>query len=195
MKTMGSTSSASPVAGQKQKHDDNLGTLYFDAQSDSEGHQHIIHHRNLLEKFDEITGTEPDNILWVSVYKSPLSSWQVTNALFYHAFLLYETDNWYYSMETSDKNITLQRSKQLTFVRDQCLRRPRSGTLLNGAPSLVIKARGQKTIRDVMQYLYERGRLKLEYNLLVENCKDLAKKGFDKFNSEGKSLNLIFTSY
>ena len=41
--------------------------------------------------------------------------------------------------------------------------------------------RGRKTIKDLIDFLYDEDELNINYDLLVNNCKDFAKRIFDEF--------------
>ena len=60
---------------------------------------------------DLVSGHE--EILNVRAFKCKLSSEQLTQLIFYHAFVVYETDEWWWSVEKNSEGITIQRSKKL----------------------------------------------------------------------------------
>ncbi|UJR06976.1 hypothetical protein I4U23_011264 [Adineta vaga] len=155
----------------------------------------ILYHNTLLEQFDKITGTEPEKILKIAVYKTPLIPVASSIEILYHAYLVLQTETWYYSLETKTQQITLQRSKCPEDVRDMYEGASRGTVTDNTAPSLIVEAKGEGTIRDVMEYLYKKQRLNVDFNWFWENCKDMAKWIFDEFNSEGRTLKLTFTKY
>lgn len=41
--------------------------------------------------------------------------------------------------------------------------------------------KGRKSIKDLIDFLYDRDELNIEYDLLDDHCKDFAKKIFDEF--------------
>lgn len=41
--------------------------------------------------------------------------------------------------------------------------------------------KGRKSIKDLIDFLYDRDELNIEYDLLDDNCKDFAKRIFDEF--------------
>ncbi|UJR07297.1 hypothetical protein I4U23_011585 [Adineta vaga] len=169
------------------------GSLCFYANVDSDTEDmHMLHHNNLLKEFEDITGSEPDNILRIAVYRVPLNPLEPYLKMFYHAYLVLETERWYYSLETTSEKITLQRSTKLENVRDMYERKSRCG---GSEPELIIRANGKKSIKEVMEYLHKNNRLNVNYNWFVENCKDMAKWIFDNFNSEGKEFDLKYTKY
>lgn len=169
-----------------------LGTLYFDPASDrSIGAGYTIRDRDLLGKFDRITGTEPDKILWIRVFATPLASVQSSLGLMFHAYVVIETERYYYSLEKSDRNITLQRSHDEYYVCDKQLRVSRKSTRSSDEPECVAEGKGKGNIRDVLEFLYNEDLLCIRYKLLDDNCKHFAKKIFDKFNCEGERWNFL----
>ena len=60
-----------------------------------------------------------EEILNVRVYKCKLFSPQLTQQLLYHAFVVYETDEWWWCVEKNTEGITIQRSKKLSYVKDR----------------------------------------------------------------------------
>ena len=183
-------------SGRKAQHDKNLGSLHFEPMVENGSVPHVtLYHSNLLQGFDKVVGPEPDPILRIWVYESPLSSWQLSAKFLFHSFIIIQTKSWFYSIETSEKNISMQRSKQERLLIEKCKGEKRSTTLFSSGPKCARGARGKKTIRDVLVYLHSRNRLNLPYNVMVENCKDLSKWIFDEFNDEGQIYSLTFTSY
>lgn len=159
----------------KEEHDENLGTIHFIPDMENRHKFVKLHHKDLLAEFRaQVPPSDlPDKINRIWVYETPLSAWQPTYIFFYHSFTVMAMESGaYYSIETSRMNLTLQRSKSWRhFLLYSC---------------------GDE---DLLQYLYDRDRLNLKYNLIYENCKDLAKWLFDRFNSEKQIYRLIFTSY
>ena len=180
----------------KKQHDDHLGTLHFNLNRENNDDWVTIHHDDLIQESKKLKlDTEPHKIRRIQVYETPLSSVQLSAKFLFHSFTIMETDSWYYSIETSKMNITMQRAKDKRLLLENFEDEKRPHTLLRSGPKCVRDASGKGTIHDLLQYLYDRNRLNLQYHLLVENCKDLAKWLFDKFNSEGKIYDLTFTSY
>ena len=58
-------------------------------------------------------------ILQTLVYKCPLSSWQLTPQLFSnHQFVVFETQNWWWSIEKDEARLLIQRSVNLSNVQN-----------------------------------------------------------------------------
>ena len=183
---MGLSSSLASSGGDK------IGTLYLDLESDqSSGSYYTISDDDLLQRFDEIAGTDPEKIVQIKVYATPLHSWQATLGIMYHAYVVLETDKWFYSLEKTDKNIAMQRSKYLSHVRDMRERERRNTEVVSDRPRCLERAHGKGTVRDVMKYLYRKDLLHKEYCLFNANCKHLAKIIFDKFNSQEKTYDFF----
>lgn len=114
----------------KETHDKHLGTLHFDPNMRSNSSPWLTWtHDNMVRNYDELESYEPDKILNIRVYESPLSGWQLTQAFFFHSFTVIETESWWYSIETSERNITMQRSKHLQDVLNRCEGEKRKASL------------------------------------------------------------------
>ncbi len=72
----------------------------------------------------------------------------------YHAFVVFETEKWWWSIEKNDGGITLQRPAP---ERNQPV-------------SLVMLARGRGSISDLADFLWSRDHLNKTYDFLFENC-------------------------
>lgn len=171
-------------------------TVFFDTESDNaSGLRFTIKSNKLLPIFNEINGNDPDHILWIAVYRSPVEGNQEESL--FHLFVVLETDRWYYSVEVTEKHVTVQRSLQLVSVRDMCQRQSRKKTLLSrifgalgsGELDCLVRAYGKGTIRDVLEFLCEGSRLNAQFHSMLENDLLLAKWIFDLFNSDMKEFH------
>ena len=151
------------------------GTIYFDPHADkSSGDKYTNTCFELERMFEALTETD-EHILNVMIYKVPLSDWQLTMGLFYHAYVVYETENWWWSIEQNTEGLTVQRSKTDQAVRD----RYRQG-LRNESPVLIIEDWGKRTMQDVAGFLYSEDFLNNPYSWTHNNCKHFAKAFFDE---------------
>ena len=153
------------------------GTIYFDPHADeSSGATYTMTAPELKRKFEEVTETQED-ILSVSIYKVPLYDEQpkMAMAIFYHAYVVYETDSYWWSIEQNAEGLTIQRSKTIEPVR-----RWYRQELRRGSPDLLIQDSGKKTMEDVANFLYSKDFLNKPYSLTANNCKDFAKAFFDE---------------
>ena len=60
-----------------------------------------------------------EEIINLSAYKRKLFDEQLTQLISYHAFVVLETDEWWWSVEKMQEGITIQRSKKLKYVKDR----------------------------------------------------------------------------
>ena len=70
------------------------GKLYFDPAADKSGPIYPIKNDELRTKLKELVDPK-EKILRVEIYRHPLNSWQLSSKLWYHAFVLFETDGWW----------------------------------------------------------------------------------------------------
>ena len=93
------------------------GEVYFDYNADETGDGYYYTDPELKTELAARIGKN-EVIIGVSYFKHPLSAAQVTAGLFHHAFVVFETEEWWWSIEKNEEGITIQRAKQLTNVRD-----------------------------------------------------------------------------
>ena len=126
-----------------------------------------------------------EKILQIWVYESKLRNMkQMIQIIFNYQFVVPETTKWWWSIEKDDARIVIQRSEQLNNVRDSVdtiedgkhLQRERRTPVCQ-----LSYDEGRKSIKDLIDFLYDRDELNIEYDLLEDNCKDFAKKVFDEF--------------
>lgn len=125
-------------------------------------------------------------ILQILVYKCPLSSWQLTPQLFFnHQFVVFETQNWWWSIEKDEATFLIQRSENLSNVQNFFGKKPRIIPLCH-----LRYDKGQKSVKDLIHFLHDKnGHIK---NVLTEgSCKDFAKIIFDEF-AETKFHGIVF---
>ena len=83
-------------------------------------------------------------ILQILVYKCPLSSWQLTPQLFSnHQFVVFETQNWWWSIEKDEARFLIQRSENLSNVQNFFGKKPRIIPLCH-----LRYNKGQKSVKD-----------------------------------------------
>ncbi|KAK4011331.1 hypothetical protein OUZ56_020447 [Daphnia magna] len=159
--------------------------LYFDPRADqSDTGGYWITDDQLRQKLANLIDTE-ERIQNASVYSNPLSSWQATNALLYHAFIVMETNDWWWSIEKNTEGITIQRSKNLKSVRDMYQRKKRTTgwTPLTKIRKNETTAGDNTTIKELINYIWRKDYLNDVYHLLDENCQKFAAMVFDRIKS------------
>jgi hypothetical protein len=157
--------------------DKHKGELYFDPEADSsQGAHYYIANRQLREKFAELVD-DSEMITEVRVYTHPLTGAQVTAGLLHHAFVVFGTDQWWWSIEKNDNGITIQRSKDIEYVRDKYRRNDRKTGLFGmSGIKLEKKYKGSHTLNELIDHIYIKNYLNQEYDLLNNNCQHFAEQ-------------------
>ena len=159
------------------------GTLYFDPNSDSRTeHGHSIEHLELIATMKRlIDGTQKIKV--VSMYTVPLSSGQQTQAPLYHAFVVLETDGWYWSIEKNCQGITIQRSRKEMYVKDYHRRIKRTTT-----PQRISCSGGKINMEEYLDWMYRKKEVDRGYHVFSENCQHFAMRVYEKIS--GCEINL-----
>jgi hypothetical protein len=87
-----------------------------------------------------------------------------------------ETSDWWWSIEKNTEGITIQRSKHITYVRDNYRRNKRLTPVAE-----MNSDKGRMKMKDLVEFLYKKDELNKTYNVLSENCQDFSKRIFDEF--------------
>ena len=157
---------------------------FFDSSSSA---LNIIRDDSLRKVMSKLVDTS-EEIMRIWVYKCPLSSWQVTQLLFNHQFVVFQTPDWWWSIEKDDRRILIQKSKSFSCVRDRVNNEPRKKNVTQMGCD-----EGHKTIKDLIRFLYETNELYIKYDLLNNNCQDFAARIFDEF-AKTKHHDKVFGS-
>lgn len=151
------------------------GKLYFDPEADtSQGRDYFITDGELRDKLVELVD-DSENIVQVRYYTHPLNSWQMSKFVLHHAFIVFETNKWWWSIEKNDAGVTLQRSKDIEYVRDKYRRTKRTTGIFTGI-TLEKEARGSTTLNELINHIYSRNYLNQDYHFLDNNCQHFAEK-------------------
>ena len=158
--------------------------IYFDPEADSpKGAEYQITDDKLKTMMDDLI--ENEKIIKISVYKVSLSPWQWTNWIFFHALIVIRTHEWRWSIEKNSEGITVQRSKDLEFVKDRYRRknRPSYCTLLEEDDS-------NSYLTRLVDWLYQSNQLNKKYHWLKNNCKHFAEALFNEF-AKDKRISIL----
>ncbi len=118
-----------------------------------------------------------EKILNIWVFKSPLTGWQITQLFLNHQFVVIETDNWWWSIEKNAEEIDIQRSKYAKGVRDYAINEKRRTPLRRVSSDI-----GQKTMKELIEFLYQYDELNARYFLGLRDCQHFAEKVFNEFS-------------
>lgn len=147
--------------------------LYFDPNADSpEGRDYWITDSELRETLSELVDVT-EHIIEVRYYKHPLGSWQLMDNVLHHAFIVFETNAWWWSIEKNDEGVTIQRSKDFDSVCHR-YRRTKRKTSIGKGVEMVKKASGSATVMELINHIWRKNYLNQEYNFLTYNCQHFA---------------------
>ena len=164
--------------------------IYFDPRADGNDTPARISDAELKAKFKQLIDPS-EKILNVRVYKTPLSEVQLTNAVSFHAYTVFETDQWWWSIEKNTEGLTIQRAKEFDAVGKRYRQTKRPGIdFLQFGLQLIKEDEGRKTMDELVDFLYRKDKLNQKYNWATSNCKNLAADIFN-FVARYKNWNHI----
>ena len=148
--------------------------VYFDPEADKDtGDCYTISDDELRTELADLVDAG-EKIQDVTAYKVKLSEFQLTKFLLYHMFIVFGTEDWWWSIEKNDEGITIQRSKSLTAVRDKY----RQAMRKSGKSSME-KDAGRKSVNDLIDWLWQEDELNNNYDIKTSNCQHFGKKVFN----------------
>jgi hypothetical protein len=167
---MGSSQSSHGKGGEDWE-----GKVYFDPDAD-ERHGDVlpIDDDSLIPAMRQLIDHN-ENILNISAYQCPLWDWQITQYFLHHKFLVLETTHWWWSVEKNNEGITIQRSKDPYYVTSCYRKVDRNDPIVK-----ITEDRGRKSMKDFVEFLYEKDELNRKYHWLGDNCQHFAKRMFDE---------------
>ncbi|KAH3801651.1 hypothetical protein DPMN_155309 [Dreissena polymorpha] len=133
----------------------------------------LITSTELMSKNQETVGYNED-IKLVTAYKVPLSGYQCSKNIFYHMFVVFQTQNWWWSIEKDTDLITLQRFRNESDVKKRYKNTTRNSWITE------IKRDGSiKKVQDLINWLHENDELKQDFHWFHRNSQHF---GFSVFN-------------
>jgi hypothetical protein len=133
----------------------------------------------MKEKIENLPESS-EKIKEVRYYTHPLNWWQMSKHFMHHAFIVLVTDSWFWSIEKDEGGITIQRSKRLEDVRDQCRKHGRMTGLTTGI-ALAHQGPSNATVIELLSYMWTQNCMNLDYHFLGNNCQNFANLIFGNF--------------
>lgn len=128
-----------------------------------------------------------DTIERVYAYKVPLYKQQLSEKIVCHVFIVFRTKKWWWSIEKHTDGITIQRSQNEKAVVNSFRKEPR-----NRKATLVLEDESECFVHGLIDWIYEKGLLYDEYDLVESNCKDFAKVVFNHL-AINRQLNITLS--
>jgi hypothetical protein len=155
------------------------------------GKERSLTNVDLLEELEELVDTS-EKISKVFYYTNPLNGWQLYKGAVkpcswlaswkgsvHHAYIVFETKSWWWSIEKNDAGIIIQRSKQIEFVRDMHVRVRRKENRATGIGCEKSKTATNKTVKQLIEHIHEKGYVNEMYHALEKNCQEFADKIYE----------------
>jgi hypothetical protein len=175
---MGSSSSTSSSPDGKCGGVYSFKLFFYDKVDEESARQekdHSMTNDELLEKFGKLKVTG-EKILEVRYYTHPLNWWQVSKYNLQHAYIVFETENWWWSIEKNDNCVAIQRSKKIEFVRDKYYRTDRMTALTTGISCIKEKTVDKRTVKELLEHIKSSNYVNQQYHFLEQNCYQMADK-------------------
>jgi len=176
---MGTSSSSNPTPSGKDG--DEWGyKLYFDPEaSDENGEKYDnIKDKDLMNTLKNLVQYD-EKINKVNAFWVPLNEYLPNVNILGHLFIVFETDHYFWSIEKQTDGITIQRSTELSAVRDRYRRLPRRKGI-----KTIMHDRGRFTVHKLIEGLYDRKELRRPYHWFKSNCQHFANAVFDQIAKE-----------
>jgi hypothetical protein len=155
------------------------------------GKERSLTNVDLLEELEELVDTS-EKISKVFYYTNPLNGWQLYKGAvkpcswlvswkgsMHHAYIVFKTQSWWWSIEKNDAGITIQRSKKNEFVRDKYVRVRRQESYTTGIGCEKSKTATNKTVKQLLKHIHEKGYVNEMYHALEKNCQEFADKIYE----------------
>ena len=133
---------------------------------------------------------EKINHVWV--YTTPLNGWQLSHAILYHAYVVLETNKYFWSLEKNSEELVLQRSKNAIYVKDYCHGKKRALLLGHSKPSQYKHQWSNLCLKDLFDYLFTEDELSKTYNWLEDNCQGFADRIYNYISNNKRRSSLDY---
>jgi hypothetical protein len=153
--------------------------LYFFPENEIQDH----YFGEDYQKYKEILEADYDiseRIIEVRYYTNPLYRWQLSKYFMHHAFIVFKTDKWWWSIEKNGEGVTIARAQRLENVRDKYqLDRNRIVSERTGI-ELIKTAPGSVniTVKELIDRLWKGKQMNLNYK--EKNGKQFANYIYDE---------------
>lgn len=150
------------------------GKVYFDPHCDSDGTRvYKISDEELNSALAQYVNPF-EEILAVWLFKCKMYDWQLSSFFLHHAFIVVQTHGYFWSLEKTSSDITIQRSRYIECVRDKCKRQNRRKV------HQVDAGRSRVRMMEIVRLMCENHELKRRYHGFKENCQDFAYRIFNE---------------
>lgn len=146
--------------------------LYIDYEEDKKVYFSHDDIRYLIPQYIDLS----ENIKYVRAFKTKLMSWQYSQLLFYHMFVVFSTETRFYSIEKNSEVIMLQRSKSLQTLKQRYNFGDRKTT-----PEFMKQKGGRGKVKDLIDWIYNENEINYSYYSMQKctNCQGFGDRVYD----------------
>jgi hypothetical protein len=137
------------------------------------GKERSLTNEEWLEELGKLVDKE-EKIEQIWYCTHPLYWWQMSKIFLHHAYIVFKTDQWWWSIEKNVTGITIQRSKQIEFVRDKYRKVRRQESITTGIGWEKKKTARNKTVKKLIEHIHDNGFLNEEYRVLLKISQEFA---------------------
>eukprot|EP00117_Sycon_ciliatum_P047284 scpid93226/ scgid33786/ len=140
-----------------------------------------VHDNQLRESLGDLIAFGSDyaeSITEIERHKNPLVPWLPEMGLFYHEFIVFQTKNWWWSIEKNSEGVTLQRSKQRGRVL--LYRGKTRGDSVEQTHITTLASDSVYPLQEFVGLLYCSDVVGSQYNLPFNNCQSFASTVYTK---------------
>ena len=138
----------------------------------------LLTHDELHAKLKDLVNAK-EEIKSVAIYKLPFPEKYFTNLMWRNHIVVIETETWWWSIEKNDHELTIQRSTQKFEVLKRYRNKVRITSNYWDVSQLVMEDEGNRTMGDLIDWLYINRELKKGYGLYHGSSKTFTQTVFN----------------
>ena len=128
---------------------------------------------------------ENETIQHAKSYKIPLREWQWWDfQIFYHEYVVLKTDKAWWSIEKTNKGISLQKARSEETVVKMDRQKLRCSPKSTMQPKPIKEGKANMTMLGLANIIYSQDLLHKTYNVWIRNCQGFAQDVFDGVSQE-----------
>ena len=116
-----------------------------------------------------------ETIIWAGIYKTPMWYLQPTDLIAFHAFVVFQTRNWWWPAEKTTDGVSICRGKTRSSVRSSYRSTNRKTPIEE-----IIADQSHVNLQDMIDFLYDSNLVKGIYNVVTNSCHTFASALFNE---------------
>ena len=131
-----------------------------------------------------------EKIQRIEYHTSPLSQNELFRIYFHHAFVVFKTESWYWSLEKNTAAVIMQRCKHFERVHDTI-----QGSMRSHKTTKLTEAQGGNglTMTRLIEFVHIANSVNDPYSVHKGNCQHFALKIYNRVEEEFRSIQITFS--